>query len=76
MLERNRYHSILSVLATTCSAMDGNAGTSIIWANVSLSQHVLALLKMTKQFMQDLIFCLQNEPALWHANSDAYKNKN
>ncbi|KAH8389970.1 hypothetical protein KR200_004790 [Drosophila serrata] len=26
--------------------------------------------------MQEFIYCLQNEQSLWHAKSDAYKNKN
>ncbi|XP_016999594.2 uncharacterized protein [Drosophila takahashii] len=30
---------------------------------------------MSKQFLTEFIFCLQNEPALWQANSEAYKNK-
>ncbi|KAH8363869.1 hypothetical protein KR084_000189 [Drosophila pseudotakahashii] len=31
---------------------------------------------MSKQFLTEFIYCLKNEPALWQANSEAYKNKN
>ncbi|XP_062125812.1 uncharacterized protein LOC133838659 [Drosophila sulfurigaster albostrigata] len=31
---------------------------------------------MSKQFLQDFIFSLENQPAVWHAKCEAYKNKN
>ncbi|KAH8280801.1 hypothetical protein KR054_004549, partial [Drosophila jambulina] len=32
--------------------------------------------EMSKQFLTEFIYCLKNEPALWQAKSEAYKNKN